>query len=79
MSEYARSFCPSTALGDGPGSQARITESYEHQQDIRYAAARGWVDAIIEPVQTRRALALALEACAYTGDLPALRTGVLQV
>ncbi len=59
--------------------EQRITESYEHQQDIRYAAARGWVDAIIEPVQTRRALALALEACAYTGDLPALRTGVLQV
>jgi acetyl-CoA carboxylase carboxyltransferase component len=59
--------------------ERRITESYEHQQDIRYAAARGWVDAIIEPSQTRRALSVALEACAYVGDLPPLRTGVLQV
>jgi 3-methylcrotonyl-CoA carboxylase beta subunit len=33
---------------------------YEHQLDARYAAARGYVDAIIVPGQTRAALELAL-------------------
>jgi 3-methylcrotonyl-CoA carboxylase beta subunit len=59
--------------------ERRITATYEQQQDVRYAAARGWVDAIIAPSQTRAVLALALEAVAYVGDLPPLRTGVFQV
>ncbi|QOJ15944.1 MAG: acyl-CoA carboxylase subunit beta [Planctomycetia bacterium] len=59
--------------------QQRITEHYETSMDIRYAAARGWVDAIIEPARTREVLALTLEAVAYVGDLPELRTGVFQV
>ncbi|MHC4427821.1 MAG: acyl-CoA carboxylase subunit beta, partial [Planctomycetota bacterium] len=37
-----------------------ITESYKQQQDIRYGAARGWVDRIIEPEGTRDELTLAL-------------------
>lgn len=59
--------------------EQRITASYEKQMDIRYAAARGWVDAIVFPEHTRRTLSLALEAVAYIGDLPPLKTGVLQV
>lgn len=59
--------------------EQRITAAYEHQMDIRYAAARGWVDAIIAPADTRRVLGLALEACANIGDLPELKTGVFQV
>ena len=59
--------------------EAQITQHYETTMDIRYAAARGWVDAIIEPAQTRAALALALEAVAYVGDLPPLKLGVFQV
>ncbi|MBK8915755.1 MAG: acyl-CoA carboxylase subunit beta [Phycisphaerales bacterium] len=59
--------------------QQRITEHYETSMDIRYGAARGWVDAIIEPARTREVLALTLEAVAYIGDLPELRTGVFQV
>ncbi|HEY0994728.1 MAG TPA: carboxyl transferase domain-containing protein [Gemmatimonadaceae bacterium] len=35
---------------------------YEHQLDARYAAARGFVDAIIHPEDTRDVLALALRA-----------------
>ena len=35
---------------------------YEHQLDARYAAARGYVDAIIHPEDTREVLALALRA-----------------
>ncbi len=56
-----------------------ITEHYETSMDIRYAAARGWVDAIIAPAQTRRALSVALEAVAHPGELPALKLGVFQV
>ena len=35
---------------------------YEHQLDARFAAARGYVDAIIYPEETREVLALALRA-----------------
>ena len=58
----------------------RKTEaSYEAQTDIRYAAARLWVDAIIEPEQTRAVLLEALAvASRYDAGLP-FRTGVLQV
>ncbi|MFM1829749.1 MAG: hypothetical protein RLZZ558_89 [Planctomycetota bacterium] len=57
---------------------AAITASYTEQQDIRYAASRGWVDRIIEPAHTRQELALAL-ALAHMAPMDApLRTGVLQ-
>lgn len=59
--------------------ERRITEHYETAMDIRYGAARGWVDAIIAPADSRRVLSLALEAVAYIGDLPALKLGVFQV
>ena len=35
---------------------------YEHQLDARYAAARGYVDAIVYPEDTRTALGMALRA-----------------
>ncbi len=57
----------------------KITETYERQMDIRYAAARGWVDAIIPPAETRRTLALALEAVTHNDRLPELKSGVWQV
>ena len=41
-----------------------IRATYEHQTDPRYAAARLWVDAIIDPAQTRDALIWSLEAAA---------------
>lgn len=56
-----------------------IIAQYDEHQDIRYAAARGWVDAIIEPAETRAFLALTLEAVSRIGDLPELKTGVMQV
>ena len=38
---------------------------YEHQLDARFAAARGYVDAIIYPEQTRDVLSLALRAALH--------------
>ncbi len=54
-----------------------ITASYTEQQDIRYAAAKGWVDRIIEPHHTREELIMALRIAAQApvGDL---KLGVLQ-
>ncbi len=55
-----------------------VKATYEHQTDPRYAAARLWVDAIIDPAQTRDALIWALEAAALNPDIREFKTGVLQ-
>jgi 3-methylcrotonyl-CoA carboxylase beta subunit len=55
-----------------------VRATYEHQSDPRYAAARLWVDAIIDPAQTRDALLWALEAAALNSEVKELKTGVLQ-
>src|SRR5688500_4979681 len=39
-----------------------MREDYEHQLDARYAAARGFVDAIVHPEETREVLVMALTA-----------------
>jgi acetyl-CoA carboxylase carboxyltransferase component len=55
-----------------------VRATYEHQTDPRYAAARLWVDALIDPAQTREALIWALEAAALNPEVPEFKTGVLQ-
>ena len=55
-----------------------VRATYEHQSDPRYAAARLWVDAIIDPAQTRDALIWSLEAAALNSDVKEFKTGVLQ-
>jgi acetyl-CoA carboxylase carboxyltransferase component len=52
--------------------------TYDYQADPRYAAARLWVDAIIDPAKTRDSLIWALEAAALNSHLPEFKTGVLQ-
>jgi 3-methylcrotonyl-CoA carboxylase beta subunit len=52
--------------------------TYEHQTDPRYAAARLWVDAIIDPARTREALIEALESAALNPHVAEFKTGVLQ-
>jgi acetyl-CoA carboxylase carboxyltransferase component len=55
-----------------------VRSTYEHQTDPRYAAARLWVDAIIDPAHTREALIQALEAAALNPEIPEFKTGVFQ-
>src|SRR3974390_550432 len=53
-----------------PDLQKRIDKTradYERWLDSKYAAARGHVDALIDPLDTRRVLAFLLEVCAYSG------------
>ncbi len=55
-----------------------VRATYEHQTDPRYAAARLWVDAIIDPAHTRDALIWALEAAALNPEIREFKIGVLQ-
>jgi len=55
-----------------------VRATYEHQSDPRYAAARLWVDAIIDPAHTRDALIGALEAASLNPEIREFKTGVLQ-
>jgi acetyl-CoA carboxylase carboxyltransferase component len=57
----------------------QVEASYTEQTDIRYGAARLWVDEIIEPAETRRVLIDALEIATRHLDAEPFRTGVLQV
>ena len=45
----------------------KTRDDYERWLDAKYAAARGHVDAIIDPAETRRVLAFALQACVWRG------------
>ncbi len=55
-----------------------IRATYEKQTDPRYAAARLWVDAIIDPAHTREALIQALDAAGLNPEVREFKTGVLQ-
>ena len=55
-----------------------ITASYSEQQDIRYAASRGWVDRIIDPAHTRAELVAAMRVAYQAPVEGPYRTGVLQ-
>jgi len=53
-----------------PEIEERIAQTradYEKWLDARYAAARGHVDAVIDPLETRRVLEFALEAATAGG------------
>jgi acetyl-CoA carboxylase carboxyltransferase component len=52
--------------------------TYDEQTDPRYGAARLWIDAIIDPLDTRKTLITALEAVSLNPDVPKFSVGVLQ-
>src|SRR5689334_5459769 len=52
--------------------------TYDHQTDPRYGAARLWIDKIIDPMETRQALIVALEAASLNPDIAKFNVGVLQ-
>jgi acetyl-CoA carboxylase carboxyltransferase component len=57
-----------------------IHAGYTEQADIRHGAARGWVDRMIAPEDTRKELITALQAANQGWDYSVpFRTGVLQV
>jgi len=57
----------------------RIKDRYDTQTDVRYAAARLWVDGIIAPEETRARISNAIRYTNCNPDIPEFKTGVLQV
>jgi acetyl-CoA carboxylase carboxyltransferase component len=57
---------------------ADIQARYTRAMDPRYAAARLWVDGIVDPGRTREVVSASLAAAACNPERPAFRTGVLQ-
>jgi 3-methylcrotonyl-CoA carboxylase beta subunit len=55
-----------------------VKETYDRQTDPRYGAARLWIDAIIDPLDTRDAIIAALAAASLNPEVPKFSVGVLQ-
>jgi 3-methylcrotonyl-CoA carboxylase beta subunit len=56
-----------------------IKDRYDQQTTPYYAAARLWVDAIIDPVDTRRVISEGLAAANHNADIEDMKLGVFQV
>jgi acetyl-CoA carboxylase carboxyltransferase component len=56
----------------------KVKKSYEEQTDIRYGAARGWVDAVIQPHETRDVLVRLLQYVSRPMPKARFHTGVIQ-
>ena len=57
----------------------KVKGDYDRQMDVRYGAARGWVDAIIDPALTRQVLVESLEIVTRHAIDEPFRLGVYQV
>ena len=57
----------------------KIRGDYDRQMDVRYGAARGWVDAIIAPAESRAVLIHSLEVATRVASEEPFRLGVFQV
>jgi len=55
-----------------------ITDRYNKQTDVRYAASRLWVDGIIHPAQTRDRISNALTCANLNPEIEEFKTGVIQ-
>lgn len=70
--------------GEEPDDQAlaelhaRISADYQAALDIRYGAARLWVDEVVLPRELRQRLIRALDACALDSEPAQMRLGVFQ-
>lgn len=57
----------------------KIKQRYDKQTSPYYAAARLWVDAIIDPTETRKMISEGINAANHNKEINELRTGVFQV
>jgi len=58
---------------------SEIKGRYDAQTSPYYAAARLWVDDIIDPMHTRQIISEAIHAADHNPDIQELKTGVFQV
>ncbi len=57
----------------------RVRGDYDRQMDARYGAARGWIDKIIDPADTRKVLIESLTVATRHADQEPFKLGVFQV
>ncbi len=55
-----------------------IKQRYDLQTNIMYAAARLWVDGIIDPADTRQVVSHCIEISNNNPDIPKFNVGVIQ-
>lgn len=58
---------------------SEIKSKYDKQASPYYAAARLWVDAIIDPVDTRKVISEGIQAANQNEEIAVFKTGVFQV
>lgn len=58
---------------------SEIKSKYDKQTSPYYAAARLWVDAIIDPVDTRKVISEGIQAANQNEEIAVFKTGVFQV
>jgi acetyl-CoA carboxylase carboxyltransferase component len=58
---------------------AELRARYDRETDIRYAASRGWVDAILDPAETRDVLITAFDVASRARQAAGVPVGVFQV
>ena len=56
----------------------KIAKKYEEQTSPYYAAARLWVDAIIDPIETRKIISLGIECANHNSETKRYNPGVIQ-
>lgn len=55
-----------------------VKQTYDHQTDPRYGAARLWIDKIIDPAETRSVLVRSLELASLNPEIQKFNAGLLQ-
>ena len=58
---------------------SEIKNRYDQQTTPYYAAARLWVDAIIDPIDTRKVISEGIAAANHNADIEEMKLGVFQV
>ena len=55
-----------------------ISKAYDEKNNPYYAAARLWIDEIIDPSQTRRYISMGIEVANNNPEMPRFNPGVIQ-
>jgi len=56
----------------------KITDRYNSQTSPYYAASRMWIDAVIDPLETRRWVSMGIEAANHAPEIQPYNVGVIQ-
>jgi acetyl-CoA carboxylase carboxyltransferase component len=76
--QLARAGDPDMSLEDQNAFKQPILDKYEREGSPYYSTARLWDDGILDPIETRRVLGLALSAC-LNQPTQATRFGVFRM